>query len=227
MEIAQLAELIMGRRSIRAWQDKPVPEELVIKAVELASWAPNGGNQQNWFFHIILKREVIDAIADAVQTTRSEIMAWPEMAGAMPGPPPPGQAARKPAAGPAPMKDALRTAPALIVVTSARVENTMDKAIAERAKTDPKARTVIEGLNTVSSRIQSVAAAVAYLLLVLYQLGLGSLWMNGPLLAKAEIEKVLGIPQDNDALALIPVGYPDESPVKTRKPVNEVIRLIK
>jgi nitroreductase len=102
----------------------------------------------------------------------------------------------------------------------------MDKAIAERAKTDPKAKQVIEGLNTVASRIQSVSAAIAYLLLVLHQLGLGSVWMTGPMQAKAEVEKALGMPADWDAIALIPVGYPAESPVKDRKPVSEVVRVI-
>lgn len=103
----------------------------------------------------------------------------------------------------------------------------MDKAIAERAKTDPKAKQVIDGLNTVASRIQSVSAATAYLLLVLHQLGLGSVWMTGPMQAKAEVEKALKVPEGWDAIALVPVGYPAESPVKDRKPVSEVIQIIK
>jgi len=30
METVELAKLIKSRRSIRAWQDKPVPEELLL-----------------------------------------------------------------------------------------------------------------------------------------------------------------------------------------------------
>ena len=36
METAEFAELIKGRRSIHVWQDKPVPEELLMQAIELA-----------------------------------------------------------------------------------------------------------------------------------------------------------------------------------------------
>jgi nitroreductase len=46
METAELAKLIKSRRSIRFWEDKPVPEELLLQAVELATWAPNGANAQ-------------------------------------------------------------------------------------------------------------------------------------------------------------------------------------
>jgi nitroreductase len=54
LDTAELAKLIKTRRSIRVFQDKPVPEALLIQAVELATWAPNGGNGQNWRWYIIL-----------------------------------------------------------------------------------------------------------------------------------------------------------------------------
>ena len=38
MEFDDLANLIKNRRSIRSWQDKAVSEELLIQAVELATW---------------------------------------------------------------------------------------------------------------------------------------------------------------------------------------------
>lgn len=50
METVELINLIKTRRSIRAFQDKPVPESLLIQAVETATWAPNGSNAQNWRF---------------------------------------------------------------------------------------------------------------------------------------------------------------------------------
>ena len=58
MDTGSLANLIKGRRSIRRWQDKEVPEHLLMQAVELATWAPNGGNFQNWRFYIILNESV-------------------------------------------------------------------------------------------------------------------------------------------------------------------------
>ncbi len=67
------AKLIMSRRSIRRWQQKEVPEHLLTRAVELATWAPNAGNFQNWRFYIILNEETRKAIADAVQVSADKI----------------------------------------------------------------------------------------------------------------------------------------------------------
>jgi len=73
MKFDDLANLIKTRRSIRSWQDKQVSEDLLIQAIELATWAPNGGNQQNWHFYTIVNRETIKAIAGAVQASADRI----------------------------------------------------------------------------------------------------------------------------------------------------------
>jgi nitroreductase len=115
----------------------------------------------------------------------------------------------------------------LIVVASLRSTNPMYKAMVKREKTDPQAKQMLDGLRTVASRVQSTSAAVAYLMLILHQMGLGSVWMTGPLQSKAEIEKVLKIPSGMDIVTVVPVGYPAESPTKDRKPVSEVCVFIK
>ena len=52
--------------------------------------------------------------------------------------------------------------------------------------------------------------------------------MTGPMQGKGDIEKVLKTPPGRDVLALIPVGYADESPVpKDRRPFNEVCEIIR
>jgi len=103
----------------------------------------------------------------------------------------------------------------------------MVDAMAKRAKTDPKAKQMYEGLQVVAGWAQSTSAAVATLMLVLHQMGLGSLWMTGGLHAKTDIEKLLKIPAGLDVVTLVPVGYPAENPTKDRKPVTEVCQVIK
>ena len=218
MENAELTKLIKTRRSIRLFQDKPVPETLLLQAIETATWAPNGGNAQSWRFFIILDKKVIHDIADAIKSDMKTIMAWPEMANAelpfsRPGGPP--------------RVDPLSTAPALIVVSAMRSSNPLVDAMAKHAKTDLKARQMFDGLQVVAGWAQSTSAAVAYLMLVLHQMGLGTLWMTGGLHAKADIEKLLKIPAGMDVVTLVPVGYPAESPTKDRKPVSEVCQVIK
>ena len=69
MDITELTRLIKTRRSIRLFQDKPVPEALLLQAVETATWAPNGSNSQNWRFFIILDKKVINSISDVSRQT--------------------------------------------------------------------------------------------------------------------------------------------------------------
>jgi nitroreductase len=218
METAELTKLIKTRRSIRLFQDKPVPEALLVQAIETATWAPNGGNAQNWRFFIILDKKLIKAVADTIQAGLNTMLSWPEIAKSgsavsRPGNPQPGSP--------------LSTAPALIVVATTRPSNPMADAMAKRAKTDPKAKQIFEGLQVVAGWAQSTSAAVAYLMLVLHQMGLGTLWMTGPLHAKTDIEKLLKLPAGLDVVTLVPVGYPAENPTKDRKPVTEVCQIIK
>ncbi len=69
--LEELDELIKTRRSVRKFQDKPVPEDLLLKALELATWAPNGGNYQPWKFLIITRKELIHKMADAVKAVQN------------------------------------------------------------------------------------------------------------------------------------------------------------
>ena len=227
MDMAEFAEIIKGRRSIRAWQDKPVAEELLIQAVELATWAPNGANQQNWYLYVILNKDVIKSIDEAMQAGRNIMASWPEMKemGGFPPPrtPPPG-------VSPPPMqrRDPFSAAPAVIAVGTRRTENPFDKIMLARAKVDERAAQMHQWSATIDSRIQSVSAAITNLLLVFHQMGLGAVWMTGPLpQCKGDVEKILNVPADMDIVALIPVGYPADSPTGQRRPVSEVSEVIK
>jgi len=65
---------------------------------------------------------------------------------------------------------------------------------------------------------QNVAAAIQNLLLVAYAEGLGSCWMTGPVTVGEEISRFLGV-KDMTLVAVIPMGYPDETPkIPPRRP---------
>ncbi len=215
MELKDLENLIKSRRSVRRWQDKAVSEDLLLKAIELATWAPNGGNQQNWRFFVILNRDVIKSIADAVQDNANQMASWPETEKL-------GLTAR--------LRDRasfFRDAPAAIAVGASQYQSPVDQVLAAREKADPQADRIRKWRNLADTRIQSVASNIAYLLLSLHQLGLGAVWMTGPIQAKGEIEQILKVPSGMDIIAFIPVGYPAENPVSGgRKPVREVCQII-
>ncbi len=46
-------EAIKKRSSIRAYQDKPVPEDKLDQVLEAARLAPSGRNNQNWKFIVV------------------------------------------------------------------------------------------------------------------------------------------------------------------------------
>ena len=60
----EIMEAIKGRRSIRKFKDKPVPDHLLMQMIEAAHWAPSACNRQLWEFVIATKQEIKDRIAD-------------------------------------------------------------------------------------------------------------------------------------------------------------------
>jgi nitroreductase len=55
-------EAIHTRRSIRKYEDKPVPEELIRKVIAAAMMAPSARNGQPWQFVVITERKLLAEI---------------------------------------------------------------------------------------------------------------------------------------------------------------------
>lgn len=215
MDIETLEGLIKNRRSIRRWKQDDVPDELLKKAVELATWAPNGGNFQGWHFIVVKNREVIRKMASAVQAAADTIASWPEASSWE--------------------EDVnryrrnisfFRNAPACIAVFTAGYQSVMDKVLMARESFDPEATRIMGFRRSAPTSIQSAAAAVTTMLLVFHQMGLGAVWLGAPLMAKKEIETLTKTPENLSLVCLVAVGYPDESPKKERKPVKEVLEFV-
>jgi len=215
MDIEALEGLIKSRRSIRKWRQDEVPDELLKKAVELATWAPNGGNYQGWFFIAVKNREIIRKMADAVQSVSDKIALQPEAVSWQEDM----NRYRKNASF-------FRNAPVCIGVFSGAYQSPMDKVLVAREPFDPEAKEILGFRRFAPTAIQSASAAAATMLLTLHQMGLGAIWLASPLLAKKEIEVILNIPAEMGLVCLIAVGYPDESPQKDRKPVEQALEFI-
>jgi nitroreductase len=46
-------DVVMGRRSIRGYLDKPVPKDLIKEVIRMAMRAPSSLNTQPWHFHVV------------------------------------------------------------------------------------------------------------------------------------------------------------------------------
>jgi nitroreductase len=51
-------EAIKNRRSIRRFEDRPVPEEIIKKVIEAGQWAPSACNRQAWKFIVVDSKDV-------------------------------------------------------------------------------------------------------------------------------------------------------------------------
>jgi nitroreductase len=52
-----ILNLLKSRRSIRVYQDKPIPQELLLQILEAGRWAPTGANLQPWHFIVVTDPE--------------------------------------------------------------------------------------------------------------------------------------------------------------------------
>ncbi len=216
MDIGALEGLIRGRRSIRRWKRDEVPDPLLRKAVELATWAPNGGNFQGWRFIVVKKREVIEKMADAVQSIADKVASWPEA-----------RQWQEDMDRYRRNTSLFRSAPVCIGVFVGEYESPIDRVLVKRETVDPEAKGILASRRSAPTALQSAAAAVTTMLLAFHQMGLGGLWMASPLQAKKEIEKILKAPSNLSLVCVVAVGYPDEVPEKDRKPVDQVLEFIR
>jgi len=61
----ELSTAIRSRRSIRSYQSRPIPEDVLRELVELANWAPSAGNLQARDFIVVRDQATRQALAHA------------------------------------------------------------------------------------------------------------------------------------------------------------------
>jgi nitroreductase len=58
-------ELVEARYSVRSYQDKPVPEDMLSRVLEAVRLAPSGANRQPWRFVVVRDAETRNRLAVA------------------------------------------------------------------------------------------------------------------------------------------------------------------
>jgi nitroreductase len=59
-----IIELLRNRFSVRKYQDRPIPEDVIQDMLEAGRLSPSGGNEQPWTFGVITDRGLIVQIAE-------------------------------------------------------------------------------------------------------------------------------------------------------------------
>lgn len=61
----EILQIIKNRRSIRRFQKKEIPEEIIDKLIESLIWAPSAGNLQSRKFYFVFNQEIKEKLAKA------------------------------------------------------------------------------------------------------------------------------------------------------------------
>ena len=59
----QFLEFLKARRSIRMFQEKPIPEKEIEMILEAGRWAPSASNKQPWEFILLEEKSLLDKIS--------------------------------------------------------------------------------------------------------------------------------------------------------------------
>lgn len=63
--MSEILEIIKNRRSIRQFQKKEIPKEIIEKLIEALIWAPSAGNLQSRKFYFVFNQETKEKLTKA------------------------------------------------------------------------------------------------------------------------------------------------------------------
>lgn len=221
---APLEPVMRTMRAMRRLKPDPVPREMLAQLVEAATWAPSGGNQQQYSWVVVTERGTMAKLAELWRRCHdyyvSAIFGAP--ADMLDG----GRRER--------LLDALRfqrdhfhETPAVIVacydLSGLRAHLLRNAKLLAQQATGLGARNAALLAASAKragdmSEAASVYPGVQNLLLTARALGLAATLTTWHLFFEADFKKALGIPRAVKTFALIPVGYPRGSfgPVRRR-----------
>ena len=194
-------DVVGTQRAMRRLKPDPIPADAIRKILDAAICAPSGGNRQGWSFIVVQDAAVRAKIGALYHESFAELIlsvpAYREAATAAPDSP-----ERKMINSAQHLADHMSEAPVLILACIA---------------TDGARPGLTSGA--------SIYPAVQNIMLAARALGIGStLTTVHHRFRHAEIKKVLGVPDDVEVAALIPLGYATGKFGRPpRRPVSEVV----
>lgn len=190
----ELKDVIERRRSIRSFKPTEVPEECIVELLESARLAPSGSNAQPWRF------KVVEDVKTKIKLQKA--------------------AYNQKFVGEAPA----------VIVCCADVKGYLEGTVSgsrDLGKTGALDNEIVEILHKRADELTAmdlddfgqriafnVAIAVEHMVLRAVDLGLGTCWVR--LFNEPEVRGIFGWDENIFVVALLPLGYPDESP-KPRK----------
>lgn len=184
----ELKTAIENRTSVRSFLADPVPLSDLREMVRLAGLAPSVNNYQPWSFILVSNRKMLNEMAALVSARIREAPAKS-------------------------LRNAeniihqvewystfFKDAPAVFAVVLHPYESVWEKS----------SSFTHDEINQMRNHpdLQSAGACIQNLLLAATDMGYGACWLSGPMIAKKELEMILGIEEPLKLLSFVSVGKP-------------------
>ncbi|HEX9477879.1 MAG TPA: nitroreductase family protein [Methylomirabilota bacterium] len=210
-------EAIHSARAVRRFRPDPVPEAVITEILDAAIRAPSAGNAQNWVFLVVRDAEQRRKLG-IIYRKASDIASAMYAARGRPPHLTEEQFRRLMASGSF-LWDHLAEAPVILVPCQTQPKVPPPEALPP----DVRARHLEEQRYVERIRGASIYPAVQNVVLACRAFGLGTTITTNHIRCEDEVKAVLGVPDDVQTFALMPIGYPLDAfgPV-VRRPVAEV-----
>ena len=197
----ELLDAMNARRSIRKFKSEPIPEEFITQLIEAARLAPSGSNIQPTRIVVIKSAAVRAQLSEAsplpfVSQAPVVIACCVDL---------------ESIGGMATRARELKEAGAF---ADTPLEKLDPESYAKRKPMDQATAEAYLRLNA--------AIAIDHITLRAVDLGLGTCWIM--MFDQEKVKQILGLGENYNVVALIPVGYPDQNPnARPRIELNQIL----
>ena len=196
--MSSLIEIIQTRRSLRRYEQRPVPDTLIERLLSAAVWSPSAHNRQPWRFAVIRRQNSKTHLAQAMGARLRYDLERDNV---------PQTVIEKDVAR---SYERITLAPVLVLLALTMAD--MDTYRDEK-----------RNRNEYLMAVQSTAMAGQNLLLAAHDAGLGACWMCAPLFCPDVVSDALQLPSDWQAQALITMGYPAQERERARHSLEKSV----
>lgn len=195
----EFMDIIMGRRSVRAFRPEPLTRAQIELVLEAARWAPSPHGRQPWRFVVVESAAGKERLAAAMGEEWRRQLALDGQDSAV-------IETRF-------QKSHARIVGAPVVIVPCLYLEELD------SYPDPERQAA-----ETTMAVQSLGCAVQNMLLAAYAQGFDGGWMCAPLFCQPTVRAALELPPALHPHALIPLGYPAQDPLRRpRRPLDELV----
>lgn len=206
-----LKETIERRRSVRHFRPESLPLDDIKEMVRLAGLAPSINNAQLWKFTAVTNKDIINNMSNIVNGKIAGMLNADE-----------DKKGEKVKTTVSHFSTVFTDAPVVIAVQMKPYDAVVDAILQASGLTHDE-------MNKMRNYpdVQSIGASIENIMLAATSMGYGCCWLTGLLVAREELEPILGVQEPYKLAACIAVGKPLESlPAREKLPLESIFEVI-